>query len=312
MSENVKYDIADLNSDIPIDHWLLKITPKNWHPYIRLGRFDRPIGTWLLLFPCWWSIAMASHNFLAIEDVCYLFGIFGVGALVMRGAGCTYNDIIDRKLDAQVSRTKGRPIPSKLVTIKQATLFLGILILIGFLVLIALKTFAIWVGALSLILIFTYPFMKRITFWPQLFLGLTFNWGALLGWAAVQEELSPAALLLYAGGIFWTLGYDTIYAHQDREDDPKAGVKSTARRLGLSSKPWLYLFYFIAVIFFSCAGITSNIGWPFFVGLALGACQLTWQVWDVNISLPKDCLVKFKSNRLFSWLFLGGILTSYF
>ena len=312
MSENVKNEMANLNSDIPTDHWLVKNTPKNWHPYIRLARFDRPIGTWLLLFPCWWSIAMASHNFLAIEKVCYLFGIVGVGALVMRGAGCTYNDIIDRNLDAQVSRTKSRPIPSKLVTVKQATFFLGVLIVIGFLALIALNTYAIWVGILSLIFIFTYPFMKRITFWPQLFLGLTFNWGALLGWAAVREELSLTAILLYVGGIFWTLGYDTIYAHQDRVDDPKAGVKSTARRLGLSSKPWLYLFYFIAVILFSCAGITSDIGWPFFVGLALGACQLIWQVWDVDISLPKDCLLKFKSNRLFSWLILGGILTSYF
>jgi len=312
MSENVKNDMANLNSDIPTDHWSVKHTPQNWHPYIRLARFDRPIGTWLLLFPCWWSIAMASYNFLAIEKVCYLFGIVGIGALVMRGAGCTYNDIIDRNLDAQVSRTKSRPIPSKLVTVKQATLFLGFLIVIGFLVLIALNSYAIWVGILSLIFIFTYPFMKRITFWPQLFLGLTFNWGALLGWAAVREELSLTALLLYAGGIFWTLGYDTIYAHQDRTDDPKAGVKSTARRLGLSSKPWLYLFYLIAVIFFSCAGITSDIGWPFFVGLTLGTCQLIWQVWDVDISLPKDCLVKFKSNRLFSWLFLGGIITSYF
>ncbi|MBI76230.1 MAG: 4-hydroxybenzoate octaprenyltransferase [Rhodospirillaceae bacterium] len=304
--------MANKESDIPTDSWLVKNTPKNWHPFIRLARFDRPIGSWLLLFPCWWSLSMATHNFLLLHDIIYLFTIFGIGALVMRGAGCTYNDIIDRDFDSKVSRTKSRPLPSGEVTLNKAIFFLGMLIIIGFLILSTLNNYAILVGVLSLILVFTYPFMKRVTFWPQLFLGLTFNWGVLLAWAAVKEEISFTAVLLYFGGIFWTLGYDTIYAHQDRIDDPDAGVKSTARILGPGSKPWLYLFYLLALILFGCAGLTLGISWPFYLGLTFGAVQLLWQVWDLDLKSPKDCLAKFKSNRLFSWLFLGGILASHF
>tara|TARA_Y100001936_G_scaffold88542_1_gene87036 strand:- start:715 stop:1629 length:915 start_codon:yes stop_codon:yes gene_type:complete len=304
--------MANKESDIPTDSWLVKNTPKNWHPFIRLARFDRPIGSWLLLFPCWWSLSMATHNFLLLHDIIYLFTIFGIGALVMRGAGCTYNDIIDCDFDSKVSRTKSRPLPSGEVTLNKAIFFLGMLIIIGFLILSTLNNYAILVGVLSLILVFTYPFMKRVTFWPQLFLGLTFNWGVLLAWAAVKEEISFTAVLLYFGGIFWTLGYDTIYAHQDRIDDPDAGVKSTARILGPGSKPWLYLFYLLALILFGCAGLTLGISWPFYLGLTFGAVQLLWQVWDLDLKSPKDCLAKFKSNRLFSWLFLGGILASHF
>ncbi|MBD20824.1 MAG: 4-hydroxybenzoate octaprenyltransferase [Rhodospirillaceae bacterium] len=304
--------MANKESDIPTDNWLVKHTPKNWHPFIRLARFDRPIGTWLLLFPCWWSLSMATHNFLLVHEIIYLFTIFGIGALIMRGAGCTYNDIIDRNFDSKVSRTKSRPLPSGEVTLNKAICFLGVLIIIGFLILSTLNDNAILVGVLSLILVFTYPFMKRVTFWPQLFLGLTFNWGALLAWAAVKEEISFTAVLLYLGGVFWTLGYDTIYAHQDRIDDPDAGIKSTARFLGPGSKPWLYLFYLVALILFICAGLTLGISWPFYFGLTFGALQLLWQVWDLDLNSPKDCLAKFKSNRLFSWLFLGGILASHF
>jgi 4-hydroxybenzoate polyprenyltransferase len=177
----------------------------------------------------------------------------------------------------------------------------------GLAVLLTLNRFAIAVGAASLALVFTYPFMKRITFWPQFFLGLAFNWGALLGWAAVRGEIAAPAALLYVGGLFWTLGYDTIYAHQDRRDDVIAGVKSTARRFGLGSKPWLYTFYAGAGALFVSAGMAGGFPWPYYAGLALGAAQLAWQVWDVDLDDPKDCLAKFRSNRLFSWLFLGGI-----
>ncbi|MHA1108885.1 MAG: 4-hydroxybenzoate octaprenyltransferase, partial [Alphaproteobacteria bacterium] len=225
-------------SDIPEDGWVNRLVPAGLRPYARLARLDRPIGTWLLLFPCWWSIALAWTGW---ADAWY-FAAFGIGALVMRGAGCTYNDIMDRNFDAQVARTANRPIPSGQVGVTGAALFMIVIMLIGLAILLSFNRFAVWVGAASLVLIFTYPLMKRITFWPQLALGFAFNWGALLGWAAVRGDLPPAAILLYIGGIFWTLGYDTIYAHQDRADDPAAGVKSSARALGLDSKPWLHVF----------------------------------------------------------------------
>ena len=310
MAKQTRNEIDTSASDIPVDSWVDRFMPRVWHPYIRLARFDRPIGTWLLLFPCWWSITIAWPNWQAGPAVFYLFAAFGIGALVMRGAGCTYNDIVDRDFDAQVARTKNRPLPSGQLTVKQAVIFLLALLLTGLMILLTLKTYAIAVGTASLVLVFTYPLMKRVTFWPQFFLGLTFNWGALLGWAAVRGDLATPAIILYAGGVFWTLGYDTIYAHQDRQDDPKAGVKSTARRLGLGSKPWLYAFYVVAIALFAYAGILGNIAWPYFAGLGLGAAQLIWQVRDVDINDPKDCLAKFKSNRLFSWLFLGGILAA--
>jgi 4-hydroxybenzoate polyprenyltransferase len=297
-------------SDIPVGGWVDRLMPRWSHPYIRLARYDRPIGTWLLLFPCWWSIAMASRD-VTDAGLFVLLALFGVGALLMRGAGCTYNDIVDRDLDAQVARTSNRPLPSGQVTVPQAVVFLILQLAGGFAVLISLNNFAIAVGIASLVLVFTYPLMKRVTFWPQFFLGLTFNWGALLGWAAVRGDIALPAILLYMGGIFWTLGYDTIYAHQDRRDDPSAGVKSTARRLGLGSKPWLYGFYGGAAALFAWAGLAADLGWPYVAGLTLGAAQLFWQVWDVDINNPKDCLAKFKSNRLFSWLFLVGILVAH-
>jgi 4-hydroxybenzoate polyprenyltransferase len=294
-------------SDIPVGGWVDRWMPPAVRPYIRLARLDRPIGTWLLLFPCWWSIAMA---WTGLRDA-WLFALFGIGALVMRGAGCTFNDIVDRDFDARVARTRNRPLPAGEVTVAQAVAFLAVQLAIGLAVLLALNFFAIAVGTASLALVFTYPLTKRVTFWPQFVLGLTFNWGALLGWAAVRGELALPAVLLYIGGILWTLGYDTIYAHQDRRDDPAAGVKSSARALGLGSKPWLYAFYAGAVLLFAAAGLAGGDRWPFFAGLALGAIQLAWQVSDVDLDNPKDCLAKFKSNRLFSWLFLAGILAGH-
>jgi 4-hydroxybenzoate polyprenyltransferase len=306
MAGQAKTGIGDNASDIPAGGWVDRLMPGWSRPYIRLARYDRPIGAWLLLFPCWWSIAMAWRG---TADA-WLFALFGVGALLMRGAGCTYNDIVDRDFDAQVARTKDRPLPSGQLTVRQAVVFLVLQLIGGFLVLVSLNPFAIGVGVASLALVFTYPLMKRVTFWPQFFLGLAFNWGALLGWAAVRGELAPPAVLLYIGGIFWTLGYDTIYAHQDRRDDPAAGVKSTARRLGLGSKPWLYGFYIAAGAFFAWAGFAGGFPWPYFAGLAAGFAQLLWQIWDVDIDDPKDCLAKFRSNRLFSWLFLAGIVAA--
>ncbi len=316
MAESFKADIdpehqADPNaaSDIPVDSWVDRHAPLWSRPYIRLARYDRPIGTWLLLFPCWWSIGMAIVATGEWEKT-WLFAAFGIGALTMRGAGCTYNDIMDRDFDAQVARTANRPLPAGDVTVRQAVAFLILQLFVGLLILLTLDPFAIMVGAASLALVFTYPLMKRVTFWPQFFLGLTFNWGALLGWAAARGELPLPAILLYVGGIFWTLGYDTIYAHQDRRDDVGAGVKSSARALGLGSKPWLYAFYLVATAFFAWAGVEGDFAWPYFAGLGAGFVQLVWQVWDVDINDPKDCLAKFRSNRLFSWLFLAGILAA--
>ena len=294
-------------SDIPKGGWVDRLLPAAARPYARLARLDRPIGTWLLLFPCWWSIAFASPEPLSRESL-ILFATFGIGALTMRGAGCTFNDICDRDFDAQVARTRDRPLPSGQVTVPGAAVFLAVLLTAGLAILLTLEPFAIAVGAASLVLVFTYPLSKRVTYWPQFILGLAFNWGALLGWAAVREEISLAPVLLYAGGIFWTLGYDTIYAHQDRRDDPAAGVKSTARRLGLGSKPWLYAFYLIAALLFAATGHVVGLGWVFFAGLALATLQFVWQVADVDLDAPKDCLAKFRSNRLAAWLILGSIV----
>ncbi|MEE2995512.1 MAG: 4-hydroxybenzoate octaprenyltransferase [Pseudomonadota bacterium] len=292
-------------SDIPRGGWVDRLMPRPTHPFIRLSRFDRPIGTWLLLFPCWWSIAMASIN----PPHCHLFVLFGIGALLMRGGGCTWNDILDRNLDSQVERTRDRPLPAGEVTVRQAFSWLLVQLTISAVILFLFNPFAIWTGIAALSLVAIYPLAKRVTFWPQFILGLAFNWGALLGCAAVTAELTWPALILYAGGIFWTLGYDTIYAHLDRRDDPVAGVKSSARALGLlASKPWITAFYLVSAALFGGAGYLTDLGWIFWVGLACGTIQLMWQVLDVDLDTPKDCLSKFKSNRFFGWLLLAGII----
>jgi len=299
-------------SDIPKGRWVDQTLPETIRPYIRLARFDRPIGTWLVLFPCWWSLALATTNWTPqpqfLWKFLWMYILFGLGALVMRGAGCTFNDIVDREFDAKVARTADRPIPSGAVTVPQAVIFILLLAFIGFTILLQFNIFAIALGTSSLLLVAIYPFMKRITYWPQLALGLTFNWGALLGWAAIKGNLEAPALILYLAGIFWTLGYDTIYAHQDKEDDLMAGVKSSALKLGKNTRPWLMVFYSTAILLTGVAGFYAKLSWPFYVVLALAAGQLLWQVTDVNIDDPADCLAKFLSNRLFSWLLLIGII----
>ena len=229
-------------TDIPDGGWIARHAPARLRPYLRLARLDRPIGTWLLLWPCWWSLAMASSgassgasseansaaSFAAAPGWPdpWLLAAFAVGALVMRGAGCAWNDITDRDYDGQVERTRRRPIPSGELSIGQAAAFMVLLALIGLNILLRFNNFAMLIGVMSLAPVVIYPFMKRITWWPQVFLGLAFNWGALLGWAAVRGEITLAPVLLYAGGIAWTLGYDTIYAHQDKVDDALIGIKS--------------------------------------------------------------------------------------
>jgi 4-hydroxybenzoate polyprenyltransferase len=282
-------------------------------PYARLARWDRPIGTWLLLFPGWWGIALASPGLTRgprWPDPLLLL-LFAIGAIAMRGAGCTLNDIADRDYDGKVARTRLRPLPSGRVSVPQAFAFMAAQLAVGAAVLFSLKPLCWWLGLGVLALIGTYPFMKRITYWPQLFLGLNFNWGALLGWAAVTGSLGWPPILLYVGGIFWTLGYDTIYAHQDKEDDARIGVKSSALALGERTRPFLFLFYGAALALWAAAGISSELGVMFWAGLGGAAMQLAWQAARVNIDDPADCLAKFRSNQLIGWLQFAGIVAGH-
>ncbi|HUB95288.1 MAG TPA: 4-hydroxybenzoate octaprenyltransferase [Stellaceae bacterium] len=294
-------------SDIHSGDWADRYAPPSLLPYIRLARLDRPIGTWLLLFPGWWGIALAAQGWPDWR----LIVLFGIGAVAMRGAGCTLNDIADRDFDAQVARTRTRPIPSGAVSVRQAALFMLLELAVGAAVLLSLTPMAMVLGVLVLALIGTYPFMKRITYWPQFFLGLNFNWGALLGWAAVRDGLGTPAILLYLGGICWTLGYDTIYAHQDKEDDVRIGVKSAALKLGAGTRPYLFGFYAGAVALWAAAGAAERLGPLYVAALALVAAQLLWQAARVDIDSPVDCLAKFRSNRLVGWLLLVGIVASH-
>jgi 4-hydroxybenzoate polyprenyltransferase len=292
-------------TDIRPDGLILRLCPAPWRPYAKLARLDRPIGTWLLLFPCWWSLLLAPVPLS--WDTLRLAVLFAVGAVVMRGAGCTVNDILDRDFDAQVERTRARPIPSGQVTVRQALAFLALQLLIGSAVLLQLNGTAILLGVGSLALVFTYPLMKRVTWWPQAFLGLAFNWGALMGWAATTGEVGLPALILYAAGIAWTLGYDTIYAHQDKEDDARVGVKSTALRLGDRSKIWIYGFYTLTFVGVTLAGRLAGMGLWFSLLIALAGAHLAQQVATWNPDDQNDCLEKFKSNRLFGWLVLAAL-----
>jgi len=294
------------HTDIRSGSWVDRLLPAPLRPYARLARLDRPIGTWLLLFPCWWSIALATPTGQWPDPG--LMVLFAIGALVMRGAGCTVNDILDRRLDAQVERTAARPIPSGQVTVVQALLFLGLQLLAGLLVLIQLNSLSILLGVASLALVFTYPLMKRITWWPQAFLGLTFNWGAIMGWTAVAGSLDAAPLLLYAGCILWTLGYDTIYAHQDKEDDARIGVKSTALLFGGNSRRWVGWFYAGAFCLWLAALLLRGEAWVMVVPLLAAAVLLAMQVRNWNPDDPADSLATFKASRYVGWALLLAIV----
>ena len=291
-------------TDIPDESWIDRLAPAGARPFLRLARLDRPIGTWLLLIPCWWSVALATPGLPDVE----LLALFVIGAVVMRGAGCTVNDIVDRDFDARVARTATRPIASGQITVLQAAMFLGLELLLGLAVLVQFNPFTVALGISSLALVALYPFMKRITYWPQLFLGFTFNWGALVGWAAVRGDLALPAIMLYAAGVFWTLGYDTIYAHQDKEHDALIGIKSTALKLGQVTRPWLIGFYAAAVLLMAAAGQFAGLNWPYFAVLAAGTVHLAWQVNTLDIGDPRNCLAKFKSNRDFGLIVLAGIV----
>jgi len=289
-------------------NWVDTRAPQWSRPYLRLSRLDRPIGSWLLLMPCWWSAALAAGVTADIGRLPLILALFFVGAFVMRGAGCTWNDITDRDLDARVERTRSRPIPSGQVSVPQAAAFLVVQALIGLAVLLQFNRFAVATGIASLVIVAVYPFMKRITWWPQIVLGLAFSWGALMGFAVTQGRIDAAALLLYAGSIAWVIGYDTIYAHQDAEDDALIGVKSTALLFGARTRLALAVFYGLAVVLIGAALTLAAVRWPAWIGLAAFAAHLVWQIGRLEIGDPALCLRLFKSNRDAGLLLFAGLL----
>ncbi len=273
--------------------------------YLRLARLHEPAGFLLLMWPCWWAVALAWPG--TPEGVRLLL-LFLAGALVMRAAGCVWNDIVDRDIDSRVARTRGRPIASGRIPVRHAVAFMIALALAGLAVLWQLAPAAIAVGLASLALILPYPFMKRITWWPQAWLGLTFSWGALVGWAAATGGLDWPAGVLYAAAVVWTVGYDTIYAHQDRVDDARAGVKSAARWLGARSRPVLWLLYAFCLAGLAAAASLAGAAWPAWAGLAAAAPVLAWQVATLDIDDPAGCKTRFRVNNVFAALVFLGFL----
>ncbi len=288
----------DTVADAPAGNWVDRYAPPQWRPLLRMSRADRPIGTWLLLLPCWWGVGLAM-----IYDAPRWFDLWiviacTIGALVMRGAGCTWNDITDRDIDAQVARTRSRPLPSGQVSLRGAYLWMGAQALIGLVILLTLGRAAIWMGVASLVLVAIYPFAKRFTWWPQLFLGFAFNWGVMLAWAAHMGSVDLVPFVAWLGCIAWTIFYDTIYAHQDTEDDAMIGVKSTARLFGDDSPRILARFAAVSVAILALAvtlaGRNLLIG---YAGLAVFALHLVWQLKNFQPDQPDNCLRIFRSNR---------------
>jgi 4-hydroxybenzoate polyprenyltransferase len=295
--------------DAPRGNWVDRWLPARARPYARLARLDRPIGWWLLLWPCWWSSALAINWVEAPFPVPIHLVLFLIGAIVMRGAGCTYNDIVDRKIDAEVARTRSRPIPSGQVSVRAAIVFLFVQAFIGFLVLIQFNAFTILLGIASLGTIAIYPFLKRFTNWPQIGLGISFSWGALMGWSGLLGDVVEwQPILLYLGCVFWVIGYDTIYALQDKEDDALAGIRSTARLFGANAKKLVAFAYACATGLFAVAFWLSEVGFVGFVGLGLGALHLGWQVATLDTDSPERCLRLFRSNRDYGWIIFLAIV----
>jgi len=293
--------------DAPAGNWVDRFAPPPIRPFARLARWDRPIGWWLLLLPCWWSAALAADaGGRAYPDILTI-ALFLVGAIAMRGAGCTYNDIVDRELDASVARTRSRPIPAGEVSVAAATAFLALQALVGLAVLLQFNGLTIWLGFGSLAVVALYPFLKRITNWPQIGLGLAFSWGALLGWTAETAAVSAAPLLLYGGCILWVMGYDTIYALQDKEDDALIGIGSTARLFGPNVGIAVAAMYAGAAVLFAAALVAAGAGWAAHLGLAAGAMQLGWQALAIRADETR-ALALFRSNRQFGLIVLLGLL----
>ncbi len=288
-------------------NWVDIHAPAVTRPYLRLARLDRPIGSWLLLMPCWWSAGLAGIAADRLPSLAHI-ALFFIGAFAMRGAGCTWNDLVDCDLDGKVERTRSRPIPSGQVTAKQAAVFMAAQALVGLAVLLQFNWFTVATGLASLGVVAIYPFMKRVTYWPQIFLGLAFSWGALMGWPAAFGRLDGAAFVLYAGSIAWVIGYDTIYAHQDREDDMTIGIKSTALLFGKNTAMMLAVFYSLAVVLIGIAGLMAGGGGVFLAGLAAFVAHLAWQIVRLDIDDPAHCLMLFRANRDAGLILFGAML----
>ncbi|MHA6685037.1 4-hydroxybenzoate octaprenyltransferase [Mesorhizobium sp. A556] len=302
-------------ADAPSGHWVYRALPRALWPYAQLARWDRPIGWQLLLWPCWWSAALAASAYARPGDSLasllpqpFTLILFLLGAIAMRGAGCTYNDIVDVDIDAQVERTRSRPLPSGQVSRRQAWIFLIVQALVGLAVLFQLSEFAIPLGISSLAIVALYPFAKRFTNWPQLVLGLAFSWGALMGWANEFGDIDGPAVMLYIGSILWVIGYDTIYAHQDKEDDAIVGVRSTARLFGDNTKSWLAGLYGGALMCFAVAFAAAQAPVVALAGLLAAAAHMTRQITVLDIDDPDQCLKLFKSNSQVGWLIFLGLI----
>jgi 4-hydroxybenzoate polyprenyltransferase len=295
-------------TDAPRSNWVDRFAPRHLKPWLRLIRADRPIGVWLLLWPCWWSVALAARADEVFPDIVLLL-LFAAGAYAMRSAGCIYNDIIDRDIDAKVARTKERPLANGQISLTSAIALALALCLIGLAVLLQFNAFAIALGFGSVGIVLIYPLMKRVTFWPQAVLGLAFSWGALMGWAASLDSLGLAPVSLYAAAVAWTIGYDTIYAHQDKEDDAVVGLKSTALKFGDHTSTWLCMFYGIAIGGLAFAGWLIGAGLWFYLGLLAAAAHLTWQIATLDTNDAQNCLERFRSNHSFGAIvFLAIVL----
>jgi 4-hydroxybenzoate polyprenyltransferase len=299
-------------ADAPKGNWVDRYAPAWTRPYLRLSRADRPIGGWLLLWPCWWSAALAAVALGRAGPNLVHLVLFLIGAFAMRGAGCTYNDIVDRDIDASVERTRSRPLPSGQIGLFGAATWLVIQALIGLAVLLQFNLFAIGLGLASLVVVAAYPFMKRFTSWPQAVLGLAFSWGALMGWAAAFGDLGLAPVLLYAGSIAWVIGYDTIYACQDREDDAIIGVRSTARLFGGHVRLAVAGFYAAAVAFMALALTAADASLFAFLGLGLFGVHLLIQVVMLDAEDGERCLRLFRSNRDAGAILFAGLLVESF
>lgn len=315
---------SDTNSrvaDAPSGNWVYRVLPRALWPHAQLARWDRPIGWQLLMWPCFWSAALAANVASSATNIdtvwspqlllWHLF-LFMAGAIAMRGAGCTWNDLVDYKIDAKVARTRSRPLPSGRITRFAATVFLVVQALVGLLVLVQFNGFSILLGIASLGVVAIYPFAKRFTDWPQFFLGLAFSWGALMGWAAVFAELALPPLLLYIGAIAWTIGYDTIYAHQDKEDDALVGVRSTARLFAENTKIWLVLFYGLFAGMALAAFWLTGVAWPAYAGLAIAVVLLGWQIRVIDIDDADQCLALFKANSRVGLIVFAGLIAALF
>ncbi|MBY5746033.1 4-hydroxybenzoate octaprenyltransferase [Rhizobium leguminosarum] len=312
------HDTGDFNdrvSDAPSDNWVYRILPLWLWPYAQLARWDRPIGWQLLMWPCFWSATLAANA--AIGEgiysgsllVSHLF-LYFIGAVAMRGAGCTYNDLVDHEIDMEVARTRSRPLPSGRVTRAHAKIFIGLQALVGLIVLLQFNWLNVFLGVLSLGIVAFYPFAKRFTDWPQFYLGLAFSWGALMGWAGIMGGLSFAAILLYAASVAWTIGYDTIYAHQDKEDDELIGVRSTARLFGDRTRQWLIGLYGLTLVLMFIAFALAGANLIAFLALLGAAGMFAWQIVRLDINDADQCLALFKSNNRVGLIIFFGLFVS--